>query len=128
MSIYVDGKPDVTRPYEDNIGTNNFPVYIGGNAELPGRCWHGLIDDVRVYSYALSKKDIETIYQGGQLETPAETKIAIKFLEPLRSAAVEEMVVTEKSKHNSAFITLAIVTAVVVVLIITSRTAKKRAS
>ena len=128
MSTYVDGKPDATRPYEGDIGTNDFPVCIGGNAELPGRCWHGLIDDVRVYNYALPRKDIEAIYQGGQPETPAETKVAIKFLEPLGSAAREKAVVTEKAKHGSAFIPVAIVAAVVVVVIIISRTAKKKAS
>jgi hypothetical protein len=128
MSTYVDGKLDATRPREDNIGTNDFPVCIGGNAEMPGRCWHGLIDDIRVYNYALSRKDTEAIYQGGQPEPPAETKVAIKFLEPLGSAARENAVVAEKAKHSPAFIQVAIVAAVVVVVIITSRTAKKKAS
>lgn len=61
MSIYVDGKLDTSRPRSGPIGTNDFPVCIGDNLELPGRCWDGLIDDVRVYNYALSEKEIAAL-------------------------------------------------------------------
>lgn len=64
MSIYVDGKLDASKPRTGPIGTNDFPVCIGENIELTGRCWNGLIDDVRVYSYALSEKEIAAIAAG----------------------------------------------------------------
>jgi hypothetical protein len=65
ISIYVDGKPDViSMPLTVPIGTNDFPVCIGENIELKGRCFHGLIDDVRIYDYALSKNEVVELYNG----------------------------------------------------------------
>jgi len=39
-------------------------VLIGENAQLPGREWNGLIDEVRIYSYALSEAEIKAVYAG----------------------------------------------------------------
>ena len=64
MSIYVDGKRDASRPRTGPIATNDFPVCIGGNIELTGHCWNGLIDDVRVYNYALSENEIAALATG----------------------------------------------------------------
>ncbi|MGA2677845.1 MAG: sugar-binding protein [Sedimentisphaerales bacterium] len=61
MSIYVDGKLDVSRPQSGPIATNNFPVCIGENIELTGHCWNGLIDDVRIYNYVLSENEIAAL-------------------------------------------------------------------
>jgi len=62
MYIYVDGVVDVSQPASGAIGTNNHPVYIGENAEMTERFWNGLIDDVRVYNYALSEGQIVALY------------------------------------------------------------------
>jgi len=62
--ILVDGKIDFSRPWTGPIGKNDFPVCIGENIELKGRCFHGLIDDVRIYDYALSEKEIVEFYNG----------------------------------------------------------------
>jgi tetratricopeptide (TPR) repeat protein len=64
MSIYVDGKLDVSQPRSGPIATNNFPVCIGENIELTGRYWNGLIDDVRIYTYALSENEIAALATG----------------------------------------------------------------
>ena len=61
MSIYVDGKLDVSQPRSGPIATNNFPVCIGENIELTGHCWNGFIDDVRIYTYALSENEIAAL-------------------------------------------------------------------
>jgi len=62
MRAYVDGKLDVARPWNEGIESNDYPVYIGENAEQTGRFWHGLIDDVRIYNYALKEADIIALY------------------------------------------------------------------
>lgn len=64
MRIYIDGRMDASKPWDGGIEINNQPVYIGENAEQPGRFWHGLIDDVRVYNYALSESDIAGLVAG----------------------------------------------------------------
>jgi hypothetical protein len=62
----VDGVEDSRSPvpYGETINTNAWEVLIGENAERPGRFWNGLIDDVRIYSYALSEDEIEALYAG----------------------------------------------------------------
>jgi tetratricopeptide (TPR) repeat protein len=64
MSTYVDGRLDASRPRNGPIGTNDFPVCIGENIELTGHCWHGLIDDVRIYNYALSEGQVKALAAG----------------------------------------------------------------
>lgn len=63
MCLYVDGELDVSSEASGTIQINNKPVYIGENAERPGRCWNGLIDDVQVYNYALTSDEIAIIYE-----------------------------------------------------------------
>jgi hypothetical protein len=67
MRTYIDGEMDVSRLCQGNIGSNDYPVYIGENAQETGRYWNGLIDDVRIYSYALSEAELAAIYAGKEL-------------------------------------------------------------
>jgi WD40 repeat protein len=62
--LYVDGLLESAEHTWGNIDTNNEPVYIGENSEEPGREWNGLIDDVRIYSCALSGREIKEICAG----------------------------------------------------------------
>ncbi len=59
MYIIIDGNEDSSQPASGRINTNNAPVYIGENSENTGRFWNGMIDDVRVYNYALTKEEVE---------------------------------------------------------------------
>jgi hypothetical protein len=62
VCLYVDGTLDVSsNSIGGSIKITDQPVLIGENAEKPKRFWNGLIDDVRVYSYALSTADIEDL-------------------------------------------------------------------
>jgi hypothetical protein len=65
MCIYVDGKLDATKPWKGGIAKNDFDVLIGENAEQKGRFFDGLIDDVRIYNYALKDFDIMALYNEG---------------------------------------------------------------
>ncbi len=61
LRLYVDGKLDASARAQGAINMNTYPVYIGENAEHSGRGWHGLIDDVRLYNYALSDVEIKAL-------------------------------------------------------------------
>jgi hypothetical protein len=65
MRIYVDGRLDAAKPWKDGIAVNDFDVLIGENAEQKGRSFDGLIDDVRIYNYALKDFDIMALYNEG---------------------------------------------------------------
>ncbi|MHC4084697.1 MAG: LamG domain-containing protein [Planctomycetota bacterium] len=58
LCLYVDGALDVSKEAFGTIRVNIQPVYIGENSEKPNRFWNGLIDDVRIYSYALSADEL----------------------------------------------------------------------
>ncbi|UCG58438.1 MAG: hypothetical protein JSU70_02815 [Phycisphaerales bacterium] len=61
--LYVDGSLDASAEASGTIRVHDRPVYIGANSEKPDRNWNGLIDDVRIYNYALSADEIATIAQ-----------------------------------------------------------------
>ena len=64
MRLYVNGALDASKPLEGGATTNDYPVLIGENAQQTGRFWNGLIDDVRIYNYALREADIQRLYAG----------------------------------------------------------------
>ncbi len=64
VRLYVDGKPDGESPWTGGIAKNDADVLIGENVEQPNRCFDGLIDDMRIYNYALSESEIKTLAAG----------------------------------------------------------------
>ena len=62
LMMYVDGKLDVKAQASGRIRANDWPVFIGESSEQVNREWNGLIDDVRIYSYALTPQEIKAIY------------------------------------------------------------------
>ena len=64
--LYVDGVEDTGSPvaYSGSIDTNVWEVMIGTNSEYRAWAWNGLIDDVRIYSYALSEAEVKELYAG----------------------------------------------------------------
>jgi len=63
LRLYVDGSLDASASASGLININEYPVAIGENAEHAGREWNGLIDDVRLYNYALSEAEIQTLHE-----------------------------------------------------------------
>jgi WD40 repeat protein len=74
--LYIDGELGNSKRIRGNIPTNNRPVVIGDLPELSERgydlSWNGLIDDVCIYSYALSADEVKDLYEGR--EPPREKK------------------------------------------------------
>jgi hypothetical protein len=61
--LYIDGSLDASATASGTIRVNEEPVYIGENSQMTNRFWNGMIDDVRVYNYALSAEEISAITQ-----------------------------------------------------------------
>jgi hypothetical protein len=69
VCVYVDGELGNSKPIRGNIATNASPVVIGDNPEWSEQhgydwSWNGLIDDVRIYSYAWSAEEVKGLYEG----------------------------------------------------------------
>jgi len=62
MYLYVNGNLEATEstfgiPIDDPL-----PLLIGTRLRLPSSTFHGIIDDVRVYDYALSEQEVWDLY------------------------------------------------------------------
>jgi hypothetical protein len=68
ISLYIDGVLDVSSPFFGEIGTNDCNVLIGANEEMtePDRSFDGLIDDMRIYDYALAETEVRELYERGR--------------------------------------------------------------
>lgn len=58
ICIYVDGIPDGEGNASGNTTENDSYVWIGGNPEVNGNWWEGVVDHVRIYNYALTVHQI----------------------------------------------------------------------
>ena len=75
-SIFVDGVLDASAKSSPDISVNDYSVLIGANAQVSGRLFRGLIDDVRIYERALSVDELRALAKGGGGEvSPPRTKV-----------------------------------------------------
>ena len=67
IKIYVDGKLEDITSYSNPINSNPTEnVYIGQHREgSPTNKFTGQIDEVKVFNYALTQKQIENEYNAG---------------------------------------------------------------
>ncbi|NIP28030.1 MAG: tetratricopeptide repeat protein [Phycisphaerae bacterium] len=61
LYLYIDGVLEAAKAAAKSIDISDYNVCIGANAQVPGRQWNGLIDDVRIYNYALIQAEIVSI-------------------------------------------------------------------
>ncbi len=61
LKLYVDGKLEVTTAYVGSIASSAANLNIARNSDERDRFYNGSIDDVRVYNYVLSEKEIEML-------------------------------------------------------------------
>ena len=61
LYLYIDGVLEAAKSAAKSIDVSSHNVFIGANAQVPGREWNGFIDDVRIYNYALSQVEIVSI-------------------------------------------------------------------
>ncbi|NIP28295.1 MAG: tetratricopeptide repeat protein [Phycisphaerae bacterium] len=61
LYLYIDGVLEAAKRAAKSIDISSYNVFIGANAQVPGRQWNGLIDDVRIYNYALIQAEIVSI-------------------------------------------------------------------
>ncbi|MBN2312696.1 MAG: LamG domain-containing protein [Sedimentisphaerales bacterium] len=62
--LYVDGNIDASSNTTGSIDSSTYRMQIGENAQATGRNWAGLIDDVRIYTRALTMDEIKETMRG----------------------------------------------------------------
>ena len=69
MIVYYNGEVAGEQDASGEMATSNGPLFIGTkHSEAPaGDEFNGILDDVRIYNYALSEADIAALYAGKEL-------------------------------------------------------------
>jgi tetratricopeptide (TPR) repeat protein len=63
-TLYIDGQRDVSAAVAGFIAANSYNVWIGSDSHRNERALKGRIDDVRIYSYALTAGEVKGLYEG----------------------------------------------------------------
>jgi hypothetical protein len=63
--MYVNGVLKGQTPFSGTLKQTAFNVYIGRRTD--GLFFNGLIDDVRIYNYALTSEQVKQVYNGGAM-------------------------------------------------------------
>ena len=66
IRLYMDGVLDVEGDYTGLINTSTNPIQISGNSGAANRQWDGILDEVKIYNYALSETDIRAMTAQGK--------------------------------------------------------------
>jgi hypothetical protein len=120
LKLFVNGVEASSQPASGTISASTGPLHIGGNA-IWGEYFTGVIDEVRVYSRALTAGDIQTdmatALAGGPIDTTpptvtsalpgagtrvgTKTTISATFSEPVQSATIGPSTIQLRDPSNT---------------------------
>jgi hypothetical protein len=64
LLFYLDGEPDGQHAISGPLGTNDEPLHIGVDFPFGDEYWHGRIDELRIWSAALTSAQIRAAMHG----------------------------------------------------------------
>jgi hypothetical protein len=64
IRVYINGAESGSTSAKGPINSSSYDLNIGRGTYAKERLFHGLIDDIRIYNYALSKAEIKNLYIG----------------------------------------------------------------
>ena len=59
--VYIDGVSGASNANLEGIDTNEMPLLLGENPEATGRFFDGMLDEIQIYSRALSADEIRNL-------------------------------------------------------------------
>jgi TolA-binding protein len=77
LQLYIDGVLEAAKGATNSIKISKYNVCIGANAQVPGREWNGLIDDVRIYNYALSQAEVVSVMGETEIDVPLSLPVTL---------------------------------------------------
>ncbi|UCG48672.1 MAG: tetratricopeptide repeat protein [Phycisphaerales bacterium] len=89
--LFIDGKLEGSVQNASNIMSDGWDVRIGTNAESPRRYWRGLIDEVVIFSHALSQDELRQLRElGGSSFLPKDLQALKKMVREANGALTEK--------------------------------------
>ena len=72
IKLYVDGELKTTTDYVGSIASDTNNVNLGKSSDFTDRWYNGLLDDVRIYSRALSQEEVAYLAERSTFTQPLE--------------------------------------------------------
>jgi len=101
IHLYVDGVLDGSRKASGKISKDDYEVYLGENAQMVGRQFRGLIDDVVVFDHAIKKEEITQLYRLGGISFTSEPTFLMLFNATLKA---EEIIKEQRAQEAITFL------------------------
>jgi tetratricopeptide (TPR) repeat protein len=101
ICLYVDGILDRSLEASGKIAKGNYKVHIGDNAQMTGRRFRGLIDDMVIFDHSLTEDQVAQLHRLGGASFTSEPTL-LKLLGAVRKA--ETMVKEQKSQEAIALL------------------------
>ncbi len=70
IRVYINGAESGSTSAKGPINSSSYDLNIGRGTYAKDRLFHGLIDDVRIYNYALSPAEIKALFTGKGVAKP----------------------------------------------------------
>lgn len=103
--IYINGVLRASGSVSGSLTPNSLPLQIGQDQVYAGRYWHGYIDEVRVYSSALTAGHIQTVYQATHPCSTNASRFVITHDGAGVNCAAEAITVNVRDSNNNAVTT-----------------------
>jgi hypothetical protein len=98
VSLYVNGALQFSTPHSGTFGGDTTGIAIGANhnsaAHLPDDRFSGKVDDVNIYSYALSAQEALQLYQSAPTSSGDSTAPTVSLSAPAAASTVSGSSVT----------------------------------
>jgi len=97
QSIFINGQLDRSSNRNDTLATNNRPLQIGQDQNFAGRAFDGFIDEVQIFSQALSNAQILQLYRQRH---PCSSGPILQCFSDSFDSSLSDLWVTSKSKGS----------------------------
>ncbi|MFH4665842.1 DUF6701 domain-containing protein [Vibrio cidicii] len=97
QSIFINGQLDRSSNRNDTLATNNRPLQIGQDQNFAGRAFDGFIDEVQIFSQALSNAQILQLYRQRH---PCSSGPTLQCFSDSFDSSLSDLWVTSKSKGS----------------------------
>lgn len=97
QSIFINGQLNESSNHNDTLATNNRPLQIGQDQNFAGRAFDGFIDEVQIFSQALSNAQILQLYRQRH---PCSSGHTLQCFSDSFDSSLSDLWVTSKSKGS----------------------------
>lgn len=99
VKLYINGKLIATKEFDGDISNSSGPLWIGGtNHNEKSLYFKGIMDELRIYNYALTPTQVQTLYdmRDGLELVSLDKKVILTALKPKQTVQLTTNLLTHK--------------------------------